>query len=58
MGAIFFGGNFMASGGGSFQGAIFLGDNYPREELSGGEFSLGAIILGGNCSGDNFRPGA
>ena len=32
------------------------GGNFPRWQLSGGQFSLGAIIVGGNCPGDN-NPG-
>ena len=32
-------------GGAILRGAIFLGDNYPRGQLSEGQFSSGAIAL-------------
>ena len=33
---------------------IFEGNVMVRGQLSGGQFSLGAIFLGGNCTGGNF----
>ena len=45
-------------------GPIFLGSNYPPEQLSGeggqlsrGQFSLRAIILWGSCLGSNYLGG-
>ena len=51
------------SGGNSFRGkfygeeTIFLGGNFPRVELSAGQFSLGALILGVSCPGGNHPVG-
>ena len=40
-----------------FRKAIFLGDDYPWEQLSGGQSNSGAITLDGNFLGDNYSGG-
>ena len=57
-GAIFLGSNCPGGNnpGCSHPGGNCLGGNFPRRQLSRGQFSLGVIIIRGNCPQDNY-PG-